>query len=67
VRYAHDNGKQLSELSLSEYRNFSPGFDDDVFKLDVHASIAARDIPGGTAPQRVAAALAEARKRLEGA
>jgi len=30
----------------------------------VARSIAARDVPGGTAPARVAAALAEARRRL---
>jgi argininosuccinate lyase len=67
VRYAHDVGKQFSDLTLAEYRRFSPSFDEDVFELDVRSSIAARDVPGGTAPTRVTEALAEARKRLEGA
>jgi argininosuccinate lyase len=66
VRYAHGAAKQLPDLSLSEYRRFSPAFDEDVFNLDVRSAIGARDVPGGTAPARVADALREARKRLEG-
>ncbi len=64
VRYASDRGKDLSELTLKEYRRYSPLFDEDVLGLDVETSLRARDVPGGTAPNRVAEALAEARKRL---
>jgi argininosuccinate lyase len=67
VRYAQGSGQVLSSLELDEYRRFSPAFEEDVLKLDVRASIAARDVPGGTAPARVAEALREARGRLEGA
>ncbi len=38
-----------------------------VLRLDVRSVIAARDVPGGTAPKRVAAALKQARQRLEDA
>ena len=65
VRYAEGDGKPLSGLSLEEYRGFSPLFDHDVLALDVRASIAARDVPGGTAPSRVAEALRTARERLK--
>jgi len=65
VRYAEGEGKSLSGLSLEEYRRFSPLFDHDVLALDVRASIAARDVPGGTAPSRVAEALKLARERLK--
>ncbi len=65
VRYASDKGKELSELTLKEYQRFSPLFAGDVLKLDVEASLRARDVPGGTAPNRVAEALAEARARLD--
>jgi len=65
VRYAEGDGKPLSGLSLEEYRGFSPLFDQDVLTLDVRASIAARDVPGGTAPSRVAEALRTARERLK--
>ena len=65
VRYAEAQGKALSELSLEEYRRFSPVFQEDILGLDARSSIAARDVPGGTAPNRVSQALVEARRRLE--
>jgi argininosuccinate lyase len=65
VRYAEGVGKPLSGLSLEEYRRFSPLFDGDVLELDVRASIASRDLPGGTAPSRVGEALRTARERLK--
>jgi argininosuccinate lyase len=65
VRYAEEQGKAFSELSLAEYRHFSKEFEADVLKLDVRAALAARDVPGGTAPRRVRAALRRARRRLE--
>jgi argininosuccinate lyase len=65
VRYAEERGKAFSELSLAEYHRFSDRFEADVLKLDVRAALAARDVPGGTAPRRVRAALRRARRRLE--
>ncbi|MCH7484740.1 MAG: argininosuccinate lyase [Chloroflexi bacterium] len=67
VRFAVDQDKALAELTLDEYRRFSPQFQEDVLSLDARASIDARDVPGGTASGRVAEALDEAKKRLEGA
>ena len=64
VRYGSRRGKGLSELTLKEYRRFSPLFDEDALGMDVEASLRARDVPGGTAPKRVAKALKEARERL---
>jgi argininosuccinate lyase len=65
VREAAAAGKGLGDLSLAEYRACSPLFDEDVLGLDVAASVAARDVPGGTAPARVKEALKEVRRRLE--
>jgi argininosuccinate lyase len=65
VRYAEPQGKALSELSLEEYRRFSPAFQEDILNLDARSSIAARDVPGATAPNRVSQALVEARHRLQ--
>ena len=62
VGYAAEQGKSLSQISLSEYKRFSPLFGRDVFKITVAASLAARDVAGGTAPRRVARALEAARK-----
>ena len=64
VRYAVGQGKTFGELSMEEYRKFSDRFEADVFDITVEKAIAARDVPGGTAPGRVRAALAEARARL---
>ncbi|MBI2864274.1 MAG: argininosuccinate lyase [Chloroflexi bacterium] len=60
VRHGIDLGKPLSDLALSDYRAQSPLFDKDIFDITIHSSVAARDVPGGTAPDQVRAALAEA-------
>ena len=57
----------LQDLPLMEYQKFSGLFEDDVYQITAESSAAARDNPGGTAPVRVAAALAEAKKLLEAA
>ncbi len=61
---ARSNGRRLDELTLDEYRRYSPLFEEDALSLSVRDSIAARDVPGGTAPGRVAEALRDARARL---
>jgi argininosuccinate lyase len=65
VRHAESSGKRLTELTLDDYRGFSPEFDADVLQIDLRASLVARDLPGGTAPARVAEALEQARERLK--
>jgi argininosuccinate lyase len=62
VSYAMERGKTFTELSLAEYKNFSPLFEEDVYSITVASSIAARDIIGGTAPRQVEWALAAAKK-----
>ncbi len=64
VKYAAGRRKTFAKLTLEEYRKFSDKFDADVFGITVQRAVAARDVPGGTAPGRVRAALAEARARL---
>jgi len=66
VLYAQSEDKALGDLTLEECRRFSPLFDEAALSVDVHSSVAARDVPGGTAPGRVKAALEEARERLKG-
>ncbi len=66
VSYAMDKGKSFSELSLTEYKSFSPLFGEDVYSITVESSIAARDVIGGTAPERVAEALSRAKDIVEG-
>jgi argininosuccinate lyase len=62
VRYAVSKNKGFQEMSLDEYRGFSPLFTDDVYGITVKASVEARSAAGGTAPKQVAAALSRARK-----
>ncbi len=66
VGHAIAKGKSFRELSLSEYQEFSPLFEKDVYAITVESSLAARDVKGGTAPKQVAQALAAARKILGG-
>ena len=54
----------LGQLSIEELRAECPAFDTDVYDVTPLASAAARDVVGGTAPARVAAAVVEARERL---
>jgi len=62
VSYAVEKGKSLGELSLAEYKGFSPLFGEDVRSITVESSLAARDVIGGTAPKQVDEALATAKK-----
>ena len=65
VRHAEGRGKDLSELELAELQQFSKLIGKDVFDaLTLEGSMASRDHLGGTAPKRVKAAIAKARKAL---
>jgi argininosuccinate lyase len=63
VRHGIANKRELGELSLDELRTFSPLIGADVHAaLTVEASLAARAVAGGTAPEAVARALDTARR-----
>ncbi len=62
VSYAMEKGKSFSELSLTEYKEFSPLFGEDVYLITIESSMAARDTIGGTAPKQVERSLATAKK-----
>jgi len=65
VRHAEAKGMDLAELPLSELRAFAAPIGDDVFgMLTLEGSVASRDHAGGTAPNRVRAAIAAARAAL---
>ena len=66
-RYCGDENVSLQDLPLAEYQKLSDLFQDDVYDITAESSAAARDNPGGTAPNRVATALLEAKKMLEAA
>ena len=58
-------GRIFEDLTLEDYRAAHPAFEADVLEIDLASSLAARDIPGGTAPRAVAQARDAARARLE--
>ena len=62
-----DRGLLLHKLPLDAYRSFSKLFDEDVLSIGADTSTGARDVPGGTAPNRVREALRNARASLEDA
>lgn len=66
VLYAIDEGVELHELRLEQLREFSPAIDADVADvLSLDATLASKNSIGGTAPRRVAKALAVAREYLK--
>jgi len=64
VNYAAEREKTFDQLTLSEYRRFSPLFSADVRSITVESSLAARDVFGGTAPNQVRKALSRARRMV---
>ncbi|HZT89187.1 MAG TPA: argininosuccinate lyase [Stellaceae bacterium] len=65
VREAERRGGSLAELPLAAMREIEPAIDEGVYDvLTVERSIASRTSYGGTAPERVRAAVAEARRRF---
>ena len=64
-RYAVERGVQFEQLTLEEYRDFSSLFDKEVLSISVDSSVAARDVPGGTAFGRVQQAINEAKAQLQ--
>jgi argininosuccinate lyase len=67
VKHAEDKGVDLIDLSLEEMQAIDGRITDDVFSvLSVEASVASRTSFGGTAPNNVRTAAADARKRFLG-
>lgn len=65
VIHALESGVELDELPLSDLQTFASMIDDDVFEaLTVERTLATKAQRGGTAPEAVRHALAEARARL---
>jgi argininosuccinate lyase len=66
VRYALERGKELDQLAIEEFRRSSPLIDTDVYAaIAVEASLAARGVIGGTAPDAVRRQIVEARALIE--
>lgn len=65
VAYGIANNRDLSDMSLQELQQFSDVIGQDVFDvLTLEGSVAARNHIGGTAPEQVRQAIADAKERL---
>lgn len=59
VAHCLDKGCALDDLSLEEMRAFCPAFGEDVYEaISLSSCVAARDLIGGPAPERVLSAIA---------
>ena len=63
--YVLEHHKTFSELTLSEYQEFSNEFDSEVFKITPETSIENRQTYGGTATSMVSDSIVRAHKRLK--
>lgn len=67
VRYCVETGKDIPDLSLEEFRRFSPLIEADIYDfVTLEASVNARTATGGTARSAVAGEIVRARQQLEG-
>jgi argininosuccinate lyase len=65
VRYCIENGKFLTDLSLEEFRQFSPLFAADIQDaIRVETCVANRNSYGGTSYQQVELAIKSARQTV---
>ena len=58
------NRKNLSDISIEEYKSISSFFDDDIKNIDVNYSIKSKDIIGGTAPNQIKYAIKNSKKLI---
>ncbi|GAB7387987.1 argininosuccinate lyase [Bacillaceae bacterium] len=65
VLYCLENGKYLLDLTLDEFKQFSPQIEADIYDaLQIERVVNARDVLGGTAKSQVAKQIAKAEERL---
>jgi argininosuccinate lyase len=65
LRLAETQGKQWTQLSLSDVKRLSPQIGDDFLEApSVETAIAAKAVPGGTAEESVRAAIAQLEQKL---
>jgi argininosuccinate lyase len=65
VALAETRGVELSALTSDDLSSASSSFADEAGQISIQSSLAARNHPGGTAPDRVHEAVKEARRRVE--
>jgi argininosuccinate lyase len=65
VVHAMARGAELDQLTLDEMKSFAPAIEEDIFgSLSLERTLASKSQIGGTAPERVARELQDAKLRL---
>ena len=65
VRHCIEVGTTLEELTLDDFREYSPVFDADVYEaINLLTCVRQRSLPGGPAPEAVKATIAATREKL---
>lgn len=65
VSYCIDNNKTLESLSIKEYKNYSPLFEEDIFKnIDLINCVMQRNVLGGPSPEKVKIQIDEIKKLI---
>ena len=58
VLYCISHDKSLNEMTMEEFREFSPEIEDDVYEaISLESCVSGRRLPGGPAPESVMAAI----------
>lgn len=66
VRWCTEEGKKFSELTLDEYKRFSPLFEEDVKeKIKVEECVRNKESKGGTGIKSLEEQIEIAKKKLE--
>jgi argininosuccinate lyase len=66
VSFAIDKNKELNELEIKEYKEFSERFEGDVRAITLQKSVEARTSQGGTATAEVKKSIEKAREIIRG-
>ena len=65
VAYCEQNSKDLEDLTLAEFQQFSPVFAEDIYEyIAVDRCVAARKVPGGPSVEATTVAIAQGRAWL---
>lgn len=66
VLYCVNNNKAIEELTIEEFKGFSPRIGEDVYtEISLEKCVSGRRLPGGPAPESVRLALESGRRFLE--
>ena len=66
VLYCIEQGKNLDDLTIDEYKSFSDIFGEDIYQaISIEECVNARNIPGGPAPQEVQRVIEKGKALVE--